>query len=91
MGLATSSSIENYHLKTDKHHRELFSLMPYKTFGSSDPAVKHGKPSPDIFLVAASKFPKQPNPDQVCNIGFPNPKVKFGNLSKRNCLMEKIF
>ncbi|XP_026332380.1 pseudouridine-5'-phosphatase-like [Hyposmocoma kahamanoa] len=64
IGLATSSSLESYHLKTDKHHQQLFSLFPYKTFGSSEPEVKNGKPSPDIFIVAASKFPQQPTPDQ---------------------------
>ncbi|CAH0731857.1 unnamed protein product, partial [Brenthis ino] len=64
IGLATSSSEESYHLKTDKHHKELFALFKYKTFGSSDPNVKRGKPYPDIFLVAASKFPDQPNPRQ---------------------------
>ncbi|XP_034835770.1 pseudouridine-5'-phosphatase-like [Maniola hyperantus] len=57
IGLATSSSEESYHLKVDKHHQELFSLFPCKTFGSSDPNVKRGKPHPDIFLVAAAKFP----------------------------------
>lgn len=65
MGLATSSSEESYHLKVDKHHQEIFSLLPFKTFGASDPNVKRGKPHPDIFLVAASKFPDQPNPEQV--------------------------
>ncbi|CAG9138403.1 unnamed protein product [Plutella xylostella] len=64
IGLATSSSIDSYHLKIDKHHKELFSLFPHKTFGSSDPAVKKGKPHPDIFLVAASKFPDQPKPEK---------------------------
>ncbi|XP_011563189.2 pseudouridine-5'-phosphatase [Plutella xylostella] len=64
IGLATSSSIDSYHLKIDRHHKELFSLFPHKTFGSSDPAVKKGKPHPDIFLVAASKFPDQPKPEK---------------------------
>ncbi|CAG9567961.1 unnamed protein product [Danaus chrysippus] len=64
IGLATSSSKESYHLKVDKHHQELFSLFPYKTFGSSDPDVARGKPYPDIFLVAASKFPENPKVEQ---------------------------
>ncbi|XP_072933360.1 pseudouridine-5'-phosphatase-like [Epargyreus clarus] len=64
IGLATSSSEESYHLKIDKHHQALFSLFPYKTFGSSDPNVKRGKPYPDIFLVAANKFPENPKPEQ---------------------------
>ncbi|CAH2095365.1 unnamed protein product [Euphydryas editha] len=64
MGLATSSSEESYHLKVHKHHQEIFSLLPFKTFGSSDPNVKKGKPHPDIFIVAASKFPDHPKPEQ---------------------------
>ncbi|XP_045779321.1 pseudouridine-5'-phosphatase-like [Maniola jurtina] len=64
IGLATSSSEESYHLKVDKHHQDLFALFPYKTFGSSDPNVKRGKPHPDIFLVAVAKFPNNPKPEQ---------------------------
>ncbi|XP_028176629.1 pseudouridine-5'-phosphatase-like [Ostrinia furnacalis] len=64
IGLATSSSKESYELKVNKHHQELFSLFPYKTMGSSDPEVKRGKPYPDIFLVAASRFPDKPKPGQ---------------------------
>ncbi|XP_031770475.2 pseudouridine-5'-phosphatase-like isoform X1 [Galleria mellonella] len=59
MGLATSSSIESYELKACQH-RKLFDLLPYKTWGTSDPQVKNGKPSPDIFFVAAAKFPDKP-------------------------------
>ena len=65
IGLATSSSAESYHLKVDKHHTKLFDLFDYKTYGSSDPSVKRGKPYPDIFLVAASKFSSQPKPEEV--------------------------
>ncbi|KAJ0172222.1 hypothetical protein K1T71_012195 [Dendrolimus kikuchii] len=61
-GLATSSSKESYELKVNKHHKNLFSLFSYKTLGSSDPEVKKGKPHPDIFLVAASRFPDKPDP-----------------------------
>ncbi|CAH1636057.1 unnamed protein product [Spodoptera littoralis] len=64
IGLATSSSKDSYDLKVTKHHLELFDLFPYKTFGSSDPEVKNGKPHPDIFLVSAKKFPGNPKPEQ---------------------------
>ncbi|KAJ8709190.1 hypothetical protein PYW07_009016 [Mythimna separata] len=64
IGLATSSSKESYDLKVNKHHTELFSLFPNKTFGSSDPEVKNGKPQPDIFLVSAKRFPDNPKPEQ---------------------------
>lgn len=66
MGLATSSTKDGYELKVNKHHQELFSLFPYKTMGSSDPEVVRGKPYPDIFLVAASRFPDKPKAEQVC-------------------------
>lgn len=64
IALATSSSIESYELKVNKHHQELFSLFQYKTFGSSDAEVKRGKPYPDIFLVSAKRFPDKPQPHQ---------------------------
>ncbi|XP_068619511.1 pseudouridine-5'-phosphatase-like isoform X2 [Battus philenor] len=64
IGLATSSSVETYNLKVQKH-TDLFDLFKYKTWGSSDPLVKRGKPYPDIFLVAAAKFPENPVPEKV--------------------------
>lgn len=33
--------------------------------GSTDKDVKFGKPHPDIFLVAADRFPDKPNPEKV--------------------------
>lgn len=46
-------------LKTT-HHRELFKLFNHRVCGSTDPEVKQGKPSPDIFLVAANRFSDKP-------------------------------
>ena len=62
--LATSSSEEAVNVKTTLH-RELFTLFHHKVMGSSDPDVKEGKPAPDIFLVAAKRFPDSPKPEDV--------------------------
>lgn len=63
IGLATSSSVESYELKTN-HHQKLFSMFPFKTFGS-EPEVREGKPSPDIFIVATNRFPDRPDTSKV--------------------------
>ncbi|XP_057370252.1 pseudouridine-5'-phosphatase-like isoform X1 [Daphnia carinata] len=57
IALATSSSRENYELKTT-HHGSVFQLFQHIVTGSSDPEVKRGKPAPDIFLICASRFPE---------------------------------
>ncbi|CAK9193449.1 unnamed protein product [Sphagnum troendelagicum] len=54
MAVATSSHRQHFELKTTKHG-PIFALMHHIVVGD-DPAVVHGKPSPDIFLVAAQRF-----------------------------------
>lgn len=63
IALATSSSKEMYDLKTGRHGK-LFDLFHHRVYGSSDDEVVHGKPAPDIFIVAARRFPDQPDPSQ---------------------------
>lgn len=64
MCVATSSTKEALEIKST-NHRELFSLFHHKVIGSSDADVKEGKPAPDIFLVAAKRFPDNPDPADV--------------------------
>ncbi|XP_076246812.1 pseudouridine-5'-phosphatase isoform X2 [Calliopsis andreniformis] len=63
IALATSSSKENFELKTQRW-TEVFNLFHHKVLGGTDSEVVHGKPAPDIFLVAAKRFPDNPDPSK---------------------------
>ena len=53
----------DYQTKT-QNHKEFFALFKIITLGD-DPAVKHGKPDPDVFLVTAKKFEDKPEPSKI--------------------------
>lgn len=61
--LATSSSARSVETKIAQH-KELFSYFHHMVMGSTDKEVKYGKPNPDIFLVAAARFPDKPKPEK---------------------------
>jgi len=50
-------------LKT-QNHKDLFSNFDFILTCGSDPEVKIGKPAPDAFLVAKSRFKKVPDVKQ---------------------------
>lgn len=56
--IATGSALSSYKQKISKYGR-LFDGMSHAVC-SDDPEVKSGKPSPDIYLVAAARFASPP-------------------------------
>ncbi|XP_037522001.2 pseudouridine-5'-phosphatase [Rhipicephalus sanguineus] len=64
IAIATSSKPSSFVLKMTRHH-ELLALFHHVVCSGGDPEVKRGKPHPDIFLVAASKFDEMPPPEKV--------------------------
>jgi pseudouridine 5'-phosphatase len=57
--VATSSDRYNFDLKITRH-REWFRIFECLVMGD-DPKIKHGKPAPDIFLLAAKRMNADPS------------------------------
>eukprot|EP01134_Creolimax_fragrantissima_P007731 CFRG7731T1 len=64
MCIATSSGSEQYAVKVSNHGEQV-ALMHHVVKGD-DPEVVKGKPNPDIFQVAASRFSKSPSSPSSC-------------------------
>ncbi|KAI8064225.1 HAD-like domain-containing protein [Gongronella butleri] len=58
IAVATSSTRPKFDLKTSRH-QDLFALFDHIVCGD-DPAIKFGKPSPDLFLVAQNRLGNPP-------------------------------
>ena len=59
IAIATSSKQNTFEMKT-KDKKEFFKLFNHVLICSIDPDVKQGKPAPDSYLVAASRFQVKP-------------------------------
>jgi pseudouridine-5'-monophosphatase len=57
--VASSSDRRHFELKLTKH-KEWFSIFECVVLGD-DPEIKHGKPAPDIFLVASERLRADPS------------------------------
>ncbi len=57
--VATSSDRLHFELKTSRH-KEWFGIFQCLVVGA-DPDVVHGKPAPDVFLVAARRLDAEPS------------------------------
>lgn len=84
--LATSSSQEMAEVKMGSH-QGLFELFSHKVMGSTDPEVKHGKPSPDIFLIAAKRFKTKPDPSECLVFEDAPNGVKAAVSAGMQCVM----
>ena len=58
IAVATSSSSKSYNVKISKKS-DFFSLFSHFVC-SDDKEMKRGKPAPDIYLIAASRFSNPP-------------------------------
>lgn len=78
LAICTGSSAHTYDRKISKL-RDLFSGFSHAVC-SDDPEVKNGKPSPDIYLVAAKRFTNHPeSPANVSYVAGP------GTLGRLMC------
>ena len=57
-GVATSSNQREFQLKISRH-ATWFAMFQCIVLGD-DPDVRHGKPAPDIFLIAAARLKAEP-------------------------------
>lgn len=94
IAVATSSPRETFDLKTSGH-QGLFALFHHVVCGSSDPAVRRGKPAPDIFEVCAARFEGGAPPAAQCLVMEDSPAgVRAALAAGMRCLMvpeERMF
>jgi len=63
MCIATGSDQRGFTVKTT-NIPEIIEKMSHNVLAGSDPEVRHGKPSPECFVVAAERFGSKPKSSQ---------------------------
>ena len=87
IAVASGSSSPNYKLKTSRHG-ELFSLFSHAVLSSSDPEVTNGKPAPDVYQIAARRFPRPPaQPEHVLTFEDSPNGVLSARAAGMHCVM----
>lgn len=86
IAVATSSTQPSMELKTQKY-KPFFQQFNHIVCGGTDPDVKQGKPHPDIFLVAANRFPDKPKPEQCLVLEDAPNGVTAARKANMQCVM----
>lgn len=86
MAVASGSGQEMADVKMSSYSR-LFDLFQHKVFGGSDVEVKHGKPAPDIFLIAANRFNDKPDPSKCLVFEDSTNGVRAANSAGMQAIM----
>lgn len=63
MALATSGCQDDM-IQKFRYHQELFGLFHHVSIVGEYNSTKY-KPAPDVYLMAAEKFPDKPSPEKV--------------------------
>ncbi|KAI9503322.1 hypothetical protein GGI25_002835 [Coemansia spiralis] len=85
IAVATSSGKDMFLVKTERH-RELFGLFGTNITCGDDPAVKHPKPAPDIFLTAMDRLDCGLEPSDCLVFEDASNGVEAAKRANMNCV-----
>lgn len=104
LAVATSSTKKSFSLKA-RNHKEWFSLFQTVITGNN-PKIKHGKPAPDIFLIAAAElqilpkdclvFEDSPTGVQAAKkagmkvVAVPDPHINIEDVSNADVILDSL-
>lgn len=86
MAICTGSDEWEFDLKT-RNLQKWLDKIPLRVLSGSDPAVKHGKPAPDPYLITLERMGKQIDPQKVLVFEDSINGVKSALAAGMNCIM----